>query len=312
MKTVGIKSTILAASLTLSSFAFSEAKQCQEVRFSNVGWTDIAATTALASEVLERIGYKTSVQMLAAPVTYKSLSNADLDVFLGNWIPTMVADFKRYQEAGDLEIIKKNLEGAKYTLAVPKYVYDAGVKSFNDIVKHKDKFKGKIYAIEPGNDGNRIIQEMIDKNAFDLKSFEMVESSEAGMLSQVKRAVKREQWIVFLGWEPHPMNSHFDMKYLAGGDDFFGPDFGGATVHTAVRKNYTAECPNVGKFLDNLTFTLSMENEVMDDILNADKEPRVAAKHWLAKHPEVLDQWLKGVKTFQGDKEAVSVAKGSF
>ncbi len=312
MKTVGIKSTILAASLTLSSFAFSEAKQCQEVRFSNVGWTDIAATTALASEVLERIGYKTSVQMLAAPVTYKSLANADLDVFLGNWIPTMVADFKRYQEAGDLEIIKKNLEGAKYTLAVPKYVYDAGVKSFNDIVKHKDKFKGKIYAIEPGNDGNRIIQEMIDKNAFDLKSFEMVESSEAGMLSQVKRAVKREQWIVFLGWEPHPMNSHFDMKYLAGGDDFFGPDFGGATVHTAVRKNYTAECPNVGKFLDNLTFTLSMENEVMDDILNADKEPRVAAKHWLAKHPEVLDQWLKGVKTFQGDKEAVSVAKGSF
>lgn len=47
---------------------------------------------------------------------------------------------------------------------------------------------------------------MIDQNAFGLKDFEVVESSEAGMLSQVKRQTRRNKWIVFLGWEPHPMN----------------------------------------------------------------------------------------------------------
>jgi glycine betaine/proline transport system substrate-binding protein len=307
-----LKAILIALILPVSTFAVEENERCETVRFSNVGWTDIAATTALASEVLESIGYKTTVQMLAAPVTYKSLANGDLDVFLGNWIPTMVADFQAYQDRGELEMINKNLVGAKYTLAVPKYVYDAGVRKFNDLVKYKQKLKGKIYAIEPGNDGNRIIQEMIDKNAFNLSSFEMVESSEAGMLSQVKRAVRRKQWIVFLGWEPHPMNTHFDMAYLEGGDDFFGPDLGGASVHTAVRKNYLTQCPNVGRFLKNLTFTLNMENEVMDIILSQGKEPRVAAKDWIVQHPEVLDQWLDGVKIFRGDKKAIGVAKSSF
>ncbi len=43
------------------------------------------------------------------------------------------------------------------------------------------------------------------------------------MLSQVERASKRGQAIVFLGWEPHPMNTRFKMKYLTGGDEFVRP-----------------------------------------------------------------------------------------
>ena len=42
--------------------------------------------------------------------------------------------------------------------------------------------------IEPGNDGNLIIQGMIDDDAFGLSGFEVVESSEQGMLSQVEAA----------------------------------------------------------------------------------------------------------------------------
>ena len=159
-----------------------QAGQCDTVRFSDVGWTDITATTAVASVVLESIGYNTKTQVLSVPVTYKSLENKDIDVFLGNWMPTMEADIKPYRERGTVETLVTNLEGAKYTLAVPKYVYDAGVKNFADIAKNADKFDSKIYGIEPGNDGNRLIQDMIDQNAFGLKGFEVVESSEAGML----------------------------------------------------------------------------------------------------------------------------------
>ena len=81
------------------------------------------------------------------------------------------------------------------------------------------------------------------------------------------RAVSRNEPIVFLGWEPHPMNSKYKMSYLAGGDDVFGPDYGGATVYTNVRANYLSECPNVGTLIKNLKFTLPMENEVMGKIL---------------------------------------------
>ena len=296
------------ATLAISSFAFNiYANQCETVRFADVGWTDITATTAVTSELLKGMGYKTKTDLLSVPVTYSSMANGDIDVFLGNWMPTMEGDIKAYRERGTVETIHKNLDGAKYTLAVPKYVYDAGVKSFADIAKFADKFEKKIYGIEPGNDGNRLIQDMIDQDAFGLKGFSVVESSEAGMLSQVKRKKRRDQWIVFLGWEPHPMNSNFELAYLEGGDDFFGPNLGGANIHTNVRKNYTAECKNVGQFLNNLTFTLEMENEVMAAILDAGKKPNVAAKEWIKKNPAILDAWLKDVTTLDG-QPALAVA----
>jgi glycine betaine/proline transport system substrate-binding protein len=305
MKKLIMSAGVLATSLLGANM--TQANECETVRFADVGWTDITATTALTSVVLESIGYKTKTQVLSVPVTYKSLQNKDIDVFLGNWMPTMEADIKPYLEAGTVETIHKNLEGAKYTLAVPKAVYDAGVKTFADIAKFADKFESKIYGIEPGNDGNRLIQSMIDQNAFGLKGFEVIESSEAGMLSQVKRQTRRNKAIVFLGWEPHPMNSNFELAYLEGGDDFFGPNLGGANVHTNVRKNYATECKNVGKLLTNLTFTLAMENEVMAAILDQGKKPHVAAKDWIKKNPSVLDAWLADVTTLDG-KPALAVA----
>ena len=299
-------STVMVAPLSFNS-TLLHADQCDTVRFSDVGWTDITATTATASVVLESMGYKTTTQLLSVPVTYKSLENNDIDVFLGNWMPTMEGDIKAYRENGSVETIHKNLDGAKYTLAVPKYVYEGGVKSFADIAKFADNFDGKIYGIEPGNDGNRLIQDMIDQDAFGLKGFSVVESSEAGMLSQVKRKQRREQWIVFLGWEPHPMNANFELMYLEGGDDFFGPNLGGATVHTNVRKGYVEECRNVGKFLKNLTFTLAMENEVMSAILDEGKDPHDAAKTWLQSNAQVLENWLSGVDTKDGKPALAAV-----
>jgi glycine betaine/proline transport system substrate-binding protein len=300
-----IKSLLLSAGMALAGTA--NANQCDTVRFADVGWTDITTTTALASVVLESIGYKATAQVLSVPITYKSLENKDIDVFLGNWMPTMDADVKPYIERGTVESIKINLEGAKYTLAVPQVAYDAGVKNFADIVKYADKFDSKIYGLESGNDGNRVIQSMIDQNAFGLKDFEVVDSSEAGMLSQVRRQVRRNKWILFLGWEPHPMNSNLELAYLEGGDDFFGPNLGGANIHTNVRTGYTTECKNVGQFLDNLVFSLPMENEVMAAILNDNTKPNVAAKAWIKKNPTILDTWLKDVTTLDG-KPALAAA----
>ncbi|MGK0476759.1 MAG: glycine betaine/proline transport system substrate-binding protein, partial [Oleispira sp.] len=102
-------------------------------------------------------------------------------------------------------------------------------------------------------------------------------------------------------------NSNFELAYLEGGDDFFGPNLGGANIYTNVRKNYTAECKNVGQLLNNLTFTLAMENEVMAAILDAGKKPNVAAKEWIKKNPAILDAWLKDVKTLDG-KPALAAA----
>ncbi|MGR5212765.1 choline ABC transporter substrate-binding protein [Vibrio rotiferianus] len=301
--------TKIFSSIALSAVATGAyANQCETVRFADVGWTDITATTAVTSELLKGLGYKTKTDLLSVPVTYSSMANGDIDVFLGNWMPTMEGDIAKYREAGTVETVRANLEGAKYTLAVPKYVYDGGVKSFADLAKHADKFKDRIYGIEPGNDGNRLIQDMIDSDAFGLKDFSLVESSEAGMVSQVSRAVRRNQWIVYLGWAPHPMNSNVEMEYLSGGDDFFGPNYGGANVYTNVRQDYLSECQNVGQLLKNLEFSLEMENQLMEAILNQKQKPAKAAQEWLNANPQQFEAWLEGVKTLDGKdaKQAIT------
>ncbi|CAN5249891.1 choline ABC transporter substrate-binding protein [soil metagenome] len=302
--------TLLAGAAFLAFAALASAAEpetCKKVRFSDVGWTDITATTATAMNILEALGYEPDVQLLSVPVTYASLKNNDIDVFLGNWMPTMENDLKPYREDGSVETLGANLEGAKYTLAVPKYTYDAGLKDFADIAKFKDKLGNKIYGIEPGNDGNRLILDMISSGKFGLTGFELVESSEQGMLAQVMKSVPDKQDVVFLGWEPHPMNANIDMAYLTGGDDVFGPNFGGATVYTNVRKGFTAECPNAGKFISNLKFTLPMENQIMGSILNDSKEGKVAAAEWLKANPDAVKPWLEGVTTFDGGDAAAAV-----
>lgn len=273
---------------------------CGTVTFSDVGWTDITATTAATTDVLKALGYTTDIKILSVPVTYESMKKKDIDVFLGNWMPTMEENIKPYREDGSVETVRANLEGAKYTLAVNKAGADLGIKDFADIAKHKDELGGKIYGIEPGNDGNRLILDMINKDAFGLKGFEVAESSEQGMLAQVDRATKKGEPIVFLGWEPHPMNANFDLTYLTGGDDYFGPNLGGATVHTNVRSGYLAECPNVGSLITNLVFTLPMENTIMGSILNDGEEPEKAAISWLKNNPDTISIWLEGVTTRDG------------
>ena len=297
---------------TLSALAMATAAgpalaECGTVTFSDVGWTDITATTAATTSVLEALGYDTETKVLSVPVTYTSMAAGDIDVFLGNWMPTMEGDIAPYREAGTVDTVRANLEGAKYTLATNAAGAEMGITSFGTIAEHAEALDATIYGIEPGNDGNRLIMDMIEAGAFGLSEFEVKESSEQGMLAQVSRADRRDEPIVFLGWEPHPMNANHDMTYLTGGDDWFGPNLGGATVYTNTRAGFVEECPNLGTFLENLKFTLAMENEIMGAILDEGADPEEAATAWLQANPGILDTWLDGVTTADGGDAMAAV-----
>ncbi|MEI7598562.1 MAG: choline ABC transporter substrate-binding protein [Aestuariivirga sp.] len=294
---------VIGVAMTSTAFAADPAS-CKAVRFADVGWTDIQVTTGATSVVLEALGYEPQVSTLSVPVTMASLKNKDIDVFLGNWMPSMTADIKAYLDDKSIEQVAANLEGAGYGLVVPQYVADAGVKSLGDLGANADKFSGKIFGIEAGNDGNRIIQTMIDDPKNNLKGFTLVESSEAGMLTEAEKAMKDNQWIVFLGWTPHPVMGEMKIAYLDGMGD---SGFGAATVYTIARAGYTTECPNVGALLKNLKFDLAMEGAMMDPVLKNSADPKETAKAWLKANPDVVKPWLQGVTTFDGGDAAAAV-----
>jgi glycine betaine/proline transport system substrate-binding protein len=307
MKTTNFMRVVaVATGLTAATTAYAaEPESCKTVRFADVGWTDIQVTTGVAQVLLEALGYTPEVKTLSVPVTLASLKNKDIDVFLGNWMPSMTADIQPYLDDKSVEQVAVNLEGAGYGLVVPQYVADAGVKSLADLGANKDKFDGKIYGIEAGNDGNRIIQTMIDDPKNNLAGFEMVESSEAGMLTEAERAMKDNQWIIFLGWTPHPVMGEMKIHYLDGMGD---SGFGAATVHTVARTGYAGECPNAGKLVSNLKFNLEMEGAMMDPVLKDGADPKETAMNWLKANPDAVKPWLEGVTTFDGGDAAAAVS----
>ena len=296
-----LATSLLAIAAAGQASAADDPATCQAPSFSDVGWTDISATTATAARILEGLGYAPEVSVLSVAVTYESLKQGDTDIFLGNWMPLQIPIQTPLVEAGDIEVVQTNLEGALIGFAVPKTTYDKGLKTYGDIASFQDQLGGMIYGIEAGSSANATIIETIGNDGFGLSGFELVESSEQGMLAQVQRAMGAGDDVLFFGWRPHPMNVRFEMEYLTDGNDMFGPDDGAATVLTNTRAGFSDDCPNLGRFLKNLVFDIGDEDLMMSYILDEGLEPPAAAERWLSENPQALEGWLEGVTTLSGE-----------
>lgn len=290
---------LLLLALTRVSPA-AEPAQCRSVRFGVVGFSDVAAVTALTSVVLEKLDYRPAAVNLSIPIIFASLQNQNIDVFLGNWMPAQAADSKPYLDNHSVEVLGPNLEHAKFTLAVPDYLYNQGLKDFSDIQRFAAALNDAIYGIEPGAAANRLVLSLIHSNSFGLGHFRLIESSEQGMLAELERAYRLHRPIVFVGWDPHPMNLRYPIHYLTGGDSTFGPDFGGSTINTVTRVGLSAQCPNLGRLLRQLRFSSHDESEMMAAIIDRHEPLDSAARTWLDSHPATVAQWLRGVTTFTG------------
>ena len=300
--------TALLCAATLPAFA-AEPDACRVVRMADPGWTDIGATNALSGIVLEALGYEQKVLPLSVPITYAGLQKGQVDVFLGNWMPAQKQLVTPLLQSGAIETLRANLPGAKFTLAVPDYVARTGVRTFSDLAKHADKFERKIYGIESGAPANQTIKKMLAAQSYALNGWTLVESSEQGMLSQVARKQRGEQWIVFLAWEPHQMNNNFKLVYLDGDEQYFGSRFGSASVNTVARRGYRAACPNVGKLFAQVEFSVALEHAIMADMLDKKQTARAAALRQLRAKPELVNAWLAGVTTRSGADAAAAVRK---
>jgi len=299
---------VFAVALSLgAATAQADDAQCSTVKMADPGWSDIATTNAIARLLLESLGYQVKIDSLAVPIIYGGLKDGKIDAFLGNWMPAQQGFHDKFVANGDVQQLARNLEGTEFTLAVPDYVWNAGVKDFADLQKHAEQFDKKLYGIGSGAPANLSLKEIIDKNEFDLGQWKLVESSEQAMLAQVDRAVKKNQFITFLGWTPHPMNVKLKMHYLTGGEKWFGSK---GDVYTLTRKGYPQACPNAAKLLSNLKFSLEMENSIMAEVVDKKTTFDQAAKAWVKTHPELLEGWLAGVTSKDGgDAKAAVKAK---
>lgn len=291
---------LTGTALLTGTASAAEPASCKNVRLGVVNWTDVIATSAMTQVLLEDLGYNVKQTSASQQIIFAGIRDQRLDMFLGYWNPLMTQTITPFVDQKQVRVLDQpSLKDARATLAVPTYLADKGLKSFADIARFKKELGGKIYGIEPGSGANTQIKDMIARNRFGLGDFQLVESSEAGMLSAVTRAVKRNEAIVFFGWAPHPMNVNQDMTYLTGSEDALGPNEGMATVWTVTAPDYASRCPNADKLLSNLTFTAADESRMMQPLLEH-RDAFDSARQWLKDHPQDRQRWLQGVTTFDG------------
>jgi glycine betaine/proline transport system substrate-binding protein len=288
-----------AALIAAGLGAPAHAAEAPEIRFGTPTWPGVTVKSEIASQLLEHIGYRTSNVNGSPAVILNSLKTDDLDIYLGGWMPTEKDMIDPLVEQGEVKTLTTNISDAIMGLAVPKYVHDAGVETEADLAEHADRFDRKIYGIEPGTGFNKSIKQAIDNDRHGLGDFQLVPSSTSGMLAQVGRMTERDEWIVFLGWEPHWMNITYDIQYLEAVGE---PKIAGtkSDVLTVANVEMVADHPEVAQFFSQYQVKKDEQSAWVYQYSYKDRPAEQVAAEWIRNNLDRVAEFLDGVEARTG------------
>ncbi len=245
------------------------------------GWSDSVATTHVAAEVIkQKLGYDVKLQAVATGIMWQGVATGKLDAMLSAWLPVTHGEYwaKNKDKVVDYG---PNFKDAKIGLIVPEYVK---AKSIADL-KDDTSFKNKIVGIDAGSGVMLKTDQAIKDYGLDYK---LQASSGAAMIAELTRAEEKNESIAVTGWVPHWMFAKWKLRFL---DDPKGVYGAAETVNSIGSKGLEKKAPEVVAFLKKFQWASKDEiGEVMLAIQDGAK-PDVAAKEWVAKHPERVVEW---------------------
>jgi glycine betaine/proline transport system substrate-binding protein len=306
-----IRAAVLGLLLVVSAFVFGACggggSADEPVRFGTVDWPEAIAKTNVSSTIVDALGYETDIQELGVPTVFQGLETGELDVFVEAWFPTMQTNF---DAVNDVESVTTNLDEATFSIAVNQEACDAGVRSHEDLAEFADRFEEggepTIYGLEPGNDGNQVVLDMIENDQYDLGDWKLVESSTNGMLSEVDRRIADGEWVAWTGWEPHWMNNRYDMCLLEDPEEAWG---GTSHVETLVNEDFPERFPELYTFFEQMKVSPDIQRDLIDRIDNSGEEPSQVALDWLRDNPDVTENWLAGIEATDGTDGAEALQR---
>ncbi|ADL12732.1 ABC transporter substrate-binding protein [Acetohalobium arabaticum] len=304
MKKLVVNLIILMMLVTIFAAPVAASNPEEPIVFGEADWPGIWGKDAVVEHILENIGYEVEIKTVKNVIIYNRMVDKEIDVFLGSWMPSDKPT--RDELKGQFKIVKTNLDEGLYTLGVPKYVWEAGVRSFTDLDKYAEKFDHKIYAGPIGWKFTKAMKKAIKNDIYGLGDWKLVNSSQTAMIANMKRAVKKGDWIATLAWKPHWMNYVMDIKYLKDPKNIWVN--AESWVDTITRVGFKQDRPQVHKFLTQFKTTTDMSNEWIYYIGYKDQEPERVAQRWVKNNLDVVKDWLKGVKAKNG-KQAFEVLK---
>jgi glycine betaine/proline transport system substrate-binding protein len=127
----------------------------------------------------------------------------------------------------------------------------------------------------------------------------LVESSTPAMISELGKAYKMREPIVFFGWSPHWMNTKYDFRYLKDPKDLEGRFNDPAKISTIVNENLSEDDPVAYEFIRSISLSKGEVNQMEADI-NEAADPEAGVKAWLKDNRSVVQPWIDAAKKAQG------------
>ncbi|MFB4169961.1 glycine betaine ABC transporter substrate-binding protein [Virgibacillus sp. JSM 102003] len=238
----------------------------------------------LSKEILEQQGFEVEIVEGQIGILYEALANQEIDAFIDIWAPNLQSSYLKEYE-GQFEIAGTLYSDMPLGVAVPAYMED--VNSIADLNKYKEKFDKKVYAIDPGSGMADTTKKMVE--AYNMKDFEIKNSSTAAMLAQVESVMKDKGGIVFNAWRPHPMFVRMDLKFLDDPKNVWKLD----DVQVGVTPNLQEQSPTAYTLFSNMKLTLDQVEKWIMAIDTEGKTPEELAEAWVEENQDKVNKWLE-------------------
>ncbi len=156
-----------------------------------------------------------------------------------------------------------------------------------------------ITGTEPGAGLTQMAKDTIE--TYDnLEGWTLLESSAAGMLTELDQAIQNEEPIVITAWAPHWKFEEYDIKFLEDPELTFGKE---ESIYTIARKGLKEELSGAYTIADRFNWTVEDMQSVMLEARDIPFEE--AAQNWIDENQNKVAEWTEG--TEQGNGEAITL-----
>ena len=259
----------------------------------SIGWNENIAVSTLTKVVMEDdLGYE-EVQIkgpLELGPLFQGVASGDLQAFQDVWLPNHQDHLNNPQIKNDVELLDPWYEGqTSYGIAVPDYM---DVQSIADLDRvGTDQITG----IEPSAAFHPVMKNKVIAG-YNLDMV-LVESSTAAMLSELEKAYRAKEPIVFLAWSPHWMNAEYDFHYLDDPKNLQGAFDDPSRILTVVNQDLKDDDPQAYAFLNAISLDEEQVNTIEAKINEAgSNNPEKGVRNWLKDNQDVVQPWVKAAK----------------
>lgn len=276
----------LGVSLVVAFMSQSAWAANQKITIGLNSWAENIAVAHLWKQLLDTRGYSVKLTNAAEGITWTGVAQGNIQMSMDIWLPhTDAAYYKRYKN-------KVNLVGpwfrrAKLGLVVPQY---SPVNTIPQLRTQASKFTvpgqngPAIMGIGAGSSEMKMTRTAIKKYHLPMQ---LVDASQAAMMTELKQAYDHHRNIVVTLWSPHWAWAKYKLKYLKDPKQVYG---NGDHIYVITELGFARKYPKIQRWISHWHMSRKQLGKLEADIKDHGKTAGV--KQWINHNSSLVATWL--------------------